>query len=84
MKNARVTVDGKKMSMAAIIAMASDMDMMKPEKDYTFRIDPRHHEPIRTEMRQMYPNTIDKRVHFAQMSMINKYVGIWRGVKIYL
>lgn len=80
MKNARVTVDGTKCSMAALIAAAAPK--IAEQKDATFLINPDLFLDIDNGFCEMYPKTKELRHKIAKRSGCN-YVGIWNGIKIF-
>lgn len=82
MKNARVIIDGTKVSMASLIAMAGKLDS-KRSKPKKFTI-PIHSDLIRVGMSDLYPNTIMQRIEIAKKSK-SGFIGMWyRDIGLYL
>ena len=80
MTNARVTVDGTKVSIASIIAMAAPE--IAKQKDAFFLISPDCFLTIDSGFSDIYPRSKELRYKIAKKAR-SAFIGIWQQIPIY-
>lgn len=80
MKNARVTVDGSKSSMATLIAMVNPE--IATQKDAYFMISPSCFLAIDSGFSDIYPRSKELRYKIAQKAETS-FIGVWQQIPIY-